>query len=71
MTFAFFDIALRLGMGILALFTTTYALRYYDRSSGRPFRQSFEIMKGEPRALATYYGARFIGVCLLIAVVLA
>lgn len=71
MEFAFLDIVLRLIVGIIALFGVTLALRYYDRSSGRSFKDSFQIMKEEPRALATYYGARFIGACILIAIVLA
>lgn len=71
MEFAIFDILIRVIVAIIGIIGARYLLRYFDKLSGFEFKKAFEIMKGDPRALSNYYAGRFIGVCILIAIIIA
>lgn len=50
---------------VVALFTVYGVLKVFDRLGGDDFNENKNIIEKEPLALGIYYGARFLGVCIL------
>ena len=71
MSFIFTDMVIRIIYAILAVLFVALMLRVFDKVTGRPFTESYTIMKGDARALSIYYTGRFVGVCLLLAFTLS
>jgi hypothetical protein len=57
--------ALNMGYLIVALFTVWGMLRIFDKLGGDDFDDNKNIIETNPLALGIYYGARFLGVCIL------
>ena len=55
---------------ILGLIGTWFVLRTFDASSKIDFRQAFNNIERDPKAIAHYYGLRFIGVCFVVGFVI-
>lgn len=55
-----------LAAAILGLFCIWFVLRTFDASSKIDFKKAFDKMESDPKAIASYYGMRFIGVAFLI-----
>jgi len=51
---------------ILGLIATWFVLRTFDASGDIDFKKAFDKMESDPKAIASYYGMRFIGVAFLI-----
>lgn len=51
---------------IIGLIGTWFVLRTFDASGRIDFKKAFDKMESDPKAIATYYGMRFIGVAFLI-----
>ena len=49
---------------VLGLIGTWFVLRTFDASSDIDFKKAFNTIERDPKAIAHYYGLRFIG-CLL------
>lgn len=51
----------------VALWLLSFVLGWYDRKIGIKWKNEvWGTIKGDPLALAIYFGARFVGCCLLI-----
>lgn len=50
---------------VVALFTLWSVLRIFDQLSGGSFGDAKKLITEEPLSCALYYGARFLGVCIL------
>ena len=57
---------LTLAFAMLALVLVLVVLRLFDMVTGTPFSETKKVIKNDPKAAATYYGLRFLGVCLLV-----
>ena len=55
-------------VGALALWLL---LRGFDKLNKKPFSETLGDMQHEPKALALYYGMRFVGVCIFFGMVLS
>lgn len=55
---------------IIGLIGTWFVLRTFDASSKMDFKESFNEMGKDPKAIATYYGLRFIGVAFMVGFVI-
>lgn len=55
---------------IIGLIGTWFVLRTFDASGNIDFKKSFETMGKDPKAIATYYGLRFIGVAFMVGFVI-
>lgn len=51
---------------VIGLIGTWFVLRTFDASSKIDFKKVFDKMEEDPKAMASYYGMRFIGVCFMI-----
>lgn len=67
-------VALRIIISIIAiiigLIGTWFVLRTFDASSKIDFKKAFDKMETDPKAIASYYGMRFIGVCFVVGFVI-
>ena len=50
---------------VVALFTVWGVLHVFDKLSGGSFSEAKAQIQTNPMALGVYYGARFLGVCIL------
>lgn len=55
---------------VIGLIGTWFVLRTFDASSKIDFKQAFNTMESDPKAIATYYGLRFIGVAFMVGFVI-
>lgn len=55
-----------LAASVLGLLTTWFVLRTFDASGKINFKKAFDKIESDPKAIAHYYGMRFIGVAFLI-----
>jgi hypothetical protein len=62
---------LNLGYAAAAIIMTVYLTRWLDRRARVRFPSILERITHEPLAAALYFGARFLGACLLVGLVLS
>ena len=55
---------------IIGLIGTWFVLRTFDASSGIDFKKAFDNMEKDPKAIAQYYGMRFLGVAFVVGFVI-
>lgn len=60
-----FSFVLNMAYLVVALFTVWGVLRMFDKLGGDDFDENRNIIETNPMALGLYYGARFLGVCIL------
>lgn len=51
---------------IIGLIAVWFVLRTFDASGDIDFKKAFDKMESDPKAIATYYGMRFLGVAILV-----
>lgn len=56
----------RLFFALLALVALFFLLRWFDQLSGKTFKNAYSRIQDDAKALAIYYGLRFLGACLLL-----
>lgn len=56
---------------LVALLALFLGLRKLDQRAGRPWAETMDIIREDPRATATYYAARWLGACLVVAAFIA
>ncbi|MDY0882323.1 hypothetical protein ACFPL7_22300 [Dongia soli] len=61
---------IKLMLLLIGLLLVVGKTRWLDRRAGLPFKDALNEMRKDPRALADYYGRRFLGICLLVSVAL-
>lgn len=62
---------LNLVFAVLAVVALVFLLRWFDKQAGVGFTEWIEAVSNEnPKALAIYYGLRFLGVCLLVGAII-
>lgn len=54
-----------------ALLMLFFGLRWLDSRTGRPWKDTISIIRGDANASAIYFAARWIGACLLIGLVMS
>ena len=59
-----------LSLAACALVLVWLLLRAMDKSGNHKFTSVTETLRQDPMAAAVYYGARFIGACLLVGLVI-
>ena len=55
---------------VIGLIGTWFVLRTFDASSKIDFKKAFDTIESDPKAIATYYGMRFIGVAFIVGFVI-
>lgn len=55
---------------VIALIGIWFTLRTFDSSSEINFKEAFNKIESDPKAMATYYGLRFVGVATMIGFVI-
>ena len=55
---------------VLGLIGTWFVPRTFDASSDIDFKKAFNTIERDPKAIAHYYGLRFIGVCFVVGFVI-
>ena len=63
---AIFRLAIALAALVIGLIGTWFVLRTFDASSKIDFKKAFDNIESDPRAIALYYGMRFIGVAFIV-----
>lgn len=59
--------AVRLGVALAGICAARYLLHYFDRAAGINFvTDVWAKIKEDPKAMAWYFGCRFIGVALMV-----
>lgn len=56
---------------LLAMLLLWLGLRYLDKANGRPWIETMDIIRSDSLATSHYYGARWIGACLIIGMLLS
>jgi len=54
----------------ISLFGLWFVLRTFDASSKINFKKAFDSIESDPKAIAQYYGMRFIGVSFVVGYVI-
>lgn len=63
--------ALNLVFAIVAVVVLVCLLRWFDKQAGVGFSEWIKAVSNDnPKALAVYYGLRFLGVCLLVGAII-
>ncbi len=71
-TFVLLASLMKFGYAILAVFALITLLKWMDRTNGVRFgRDILSVIRNDPTATAHYFGARLIGVCILVGLVIA
>ena len=60
------NVGLDLSYAVIALFVLVLVLRFMDKRNGVVWKDVMEVIKSNALATAIYYGARFVGACILI-----
>jgi hypothetical protein len=55
---------------VIGLVGVWFVLRTFDSSSKIDFKKAFDQMESDPKAIAQYYGMRFIGVAYMVGYVI-
>ncbi|QDP60423.1 MAG: hypothetical protein GOVbin1096_51 [Prokaryotic dsDNA virus sp.] len=55
---------------VIGLIGTWFVLRTFDASSKIDFKKAFDRIEGDAKAMAVYYGLRFIGVAFMVGFVI-
>lgn len=59
-------VAIAVVAAIIGLIAMWFVLRTFDASSEIDFKKAFNTMESDPKAIASYYGMRFLGVAILV-----
>lgn len=59
-------LVIALAASVIGLICAWFILRTFDASAKIDFKKAFDKMESDPKAMATYYGMRFIGVAFMI-----
>ena len=64
---------LKLGMGLVAfvvfLLCQFILLRVFDRLLEVTFKEAFNLIESDPKAMSHYYGLRFLGSCIALGLI--
>ena len=55
---------------VIGLIGTWFVLRTFDASSGIDFKKAFDKIETDAKAIALYYGLRFLGVAFMVAFII-
>lgn len=55
---------------VIGLIGIWFTLRTFDSSSQIDFKKAFNKIESDPKAMATYYGLRFVGVAVMVGFVI-
>lgn len=71
-TFVLLAAGMKFGYALAAVLAIITLLKWFDRTNGVRFgRDILSVIRNDPTATAHYFGARFIGVCILVGLVIA
>ena len=60
-------ILLKIFLGCVAVAGVMLALRLFDKYAGISFREGFDTIETDPKALALYFGLRLVALCIVMA----